>query len=90
MLLLCLRGPDFPHLGKYCRANFTPNIGQTLISKWMEVKRVLRLAAVRLLTSLGFYCSAWSRLKLHTKIGLNHPPTHPPQTFRTVLDIVGG
>ena len=28
------------------------------------------------------YCSAWSRLKLNTKIGLNHhpPPTHPPPT----------
>ena len=44
-------------------------------------------------------CSAWSGLKLNTKIGLNHhhhhPPSPPPtpthhKTFRTVLGIVGG
>ena len=36
------------------------------------------------------YCLAWSRLKLNTKIGLNHHHHPPPQTFRTVLGIVGG
>ena len=33
-------------------------------------------------------CSAWSRLKLNTKIGLdtNHPPTtHPPPTHHKLL-----
>ena len=35
-----------------------------------------------------YFCSAWSRFKLKTKIGLNHPPTtQPPQTFRTYLNI---
>ena len=36
------------------------------------------------------FCSAWLKLKLNTKMGLNHPTTTtPPGTFRPLLDKLG-
>ena len=37
------------------------------------------------------YCSAWSRLKLNAKIGLDTTTHHPPaQTFRPLPGLLGG
>ena len=46
--------------------------------------------------NVGFddsYCTAWSRLKLNTKIAHNHHQHHPPTTttnYKPVLGIVRG
>ena len=35
----------------------------------------------------NFNCSAWPRLKLNTKMGLNHPPHYTKPNHQEILDL---
>ena len=60
---------------------------QVTLHRYRGPKCIIEVRLKLTLVTALFFCSAWSRLKLNTKIGLNHH--HPPQTFRTVLGAVG-
>ena len=65
------------------------------IPKLTKPKNKDTLHIVGMNTALGIFnfCSAWLRLELNTKMGLNHHTTlhhTPPQgTFRPLLDKLG-
>ena len=77
-------GPPFPCVSKICislASNMPESVKLCYLLGSMLTILSINCLLSKLCNNFSAYCSAWSRLKLNTKIGLNHHHHRPPPTI---------